>query len=47
MEQAMENTAYLHKLLAEKEPTFLAVLQVAASQVDRELCSDRREVAQR
>jgi hypothetical protein len=47
MEQAMENTAYLHTLLLEKEPAFLAVLELAVSRVDRELGGDMPEAARR
>ena len=47
MEQAMQNTGYLRMLLLEKEPAFLAVLELAVSRVDRELCGDRPETAGR
>jgi hypothetical protein len=36
-ERARENRAYVRRLLAVKQPDFLAALQVAERQVDREL----------
>jgi hypothetical protein len=45
MEQATQNVGYLRVLLLEKEPAFLAVLELAVSRVDRELCDDRSETA--
>jgi hypothetical protein len=43
--QASENSEYLRRLLAEKQPEFLAVLQAAERQVDAELlgepCAER------
>jgi hypothetical protein len=43
LERAAENRAYLHVLLLEKEPGFLAALERAIYLVDRELSGDRRE----
>jgi hypothetical protein len=43
LERAAENRAYLHVLLLEKEPGFLAALELAINLVDRELAGDRRE----
>ena len=44
LERAAENRAYLHVLLLEKEPGFLAALELAVNLVDAELSSGRREV---
>jgi hypothetical protein len=43
LERAAENRAYLHVLLLEKEPGFLAALELAINIVDRELSDERRE----
>jgi hypothetical protein len=43
LERAVENRAYLHVLLLEKEPGFLAALELAMNRVDRELSCDGRE----
>lgn len=39
--QASENRAYVRRLLREREPAFLALLQYAEHQVDIELASRR------
>ena len=44
LERAAENRAYLHVLLLEKEPGFLAALELAVNLVDAELSAERREV---
>ena len=44
LERAAENRAYLHVLLLEKEPGFLAALELAMNRVDRELSGGGREV---
>lgn len=43
LERAVENRAYLHVLLLEKEPGFLAALELAMNRVDRELSCEGRE----
>jgi hypothetical protein len=43
LERAAENRAYLHVLLLEKEPDFLAALELAINLVDRELSDQKRE----
>lgn len=43
--RAMENIAYLHMLLLEKEPGFLAALELAVNRIDRELSGARPEAA--
>ena len=42
LEQAVENRAYLHVLLLEKEPGFLAALELAMNRVGRELSCEGR-----
>jgi hypothetical protein len=43
LERAVENRAYLHVMLLEKEPGFLAALELAMDRVDRELSCEGRE----
>ena len=43
----MQNSAYLRMLLLEKEPAFLAALELAVSRVDSELSGDRQETSRR
>jgi hypothetical protein len=45
IKRAMENTAYLHMLLLEKDPGFLEALELAVNRVDRELSGARPEAA--
>ncbi len=40
---ARENSAYLHRLLSEKDPEYLAALRCAERRVDRELAWARGE----
>jgi hypothetical protein len=44
LERAAENRAYLHVLLLEKEPRFLAALELAVNLVDAELSGESLEV---
>jgi hypothetical protein len=41
--QATENRAYVRRLLSERDPVFLALLQSAVRQVDLELARDGHE----
>jgi hypothetical protein len=41
-ERAVENRAYLHMLLLEKEPGFVSAVELAISLVDRELSGEIR-----
>lgn len=43
LERAVENRAYLHTLLLEKEPGFLVALELAMTLVDCELSDGTRE----
>jgi hypothetical protein len=41
LERAAGNRAYLHVLLLEKEPEFVAALELATNLIDRELSDER------
>jgi queuine/archaeosine tRNA-ribosyltransferase len=43
--QASENRAYVRRLLREREPVFLALLQYAERQIEIELASGHRQSA--
>jgi len=46
-ERASENRAYLRRLLSQKQPDFLAALQLTERRIDRELSARaRRETGQ-
>jgi hypothetical protein len=45
--EATANSEHLYVLLREKEPGFLAVLEMAVNGVDRELCGECPETAPR
>jgi hypothetical protein len=40
VDQAVENRAFLHRLLREKEPEFLGALELATALVDAELSAE-------
>jgi hypothetical protein len=45
--QATANSEHLYMLLREKDPGFLAVLEMAVKHVDRELCGECPETGRR
>jgi len=45
--EAAANGEHLYRLLREKDPGFLAVLELAVDRVDRELCGECPETARR